>query len=335
VIPTKNNGRTLERCLDSIFSQTIPENQIEVIIVDGGSTDETVQTAKQYRVEILSNNAIHQDSFSGGRNIGLSASKGEFIVFLNADQCLSSPEWLSHMLNPFSSDDSVVASVSPLVVDRQSIWLNRYNSYVEFPFISTFSRALGARSIYELFEFGQSPEDKMVTVSIHDRIRLFIGTGMVVRRSVLEAVGGYDFDLDTATRALQAGFRKYCLVRKVGYLHHHYRRNSLRDYLSHKITAMRWFLSFYGSGIGREPMLRNMSGDEMSMRALLVSVLTICTLLGSLVEARKLFLTNKDVASLFHPIASMVTFLSFAMSLMTNSSGRRIVASRAKTSAPK
>ena len=108
----------------------------------------------------------------------------------------------------------------------------------------------------------------------------------------------------------------------------------MRDYLAHKITAMRWFLSFYESGIGREPMLRDMSRDEKSRRALLVSVLTTCTLLGSLVEARKLFLTNKDAASLFHPIASMVTFLSFAVSLVANPSGRKLLSSLGKTIPP-
>ncbi len=335
VIPTKNNGRTLKRCLDSIFSQTIPKNQIEVIIVDGGSTDETIQIAKEYEVEILNNHSVHQDGLSGGRNIGLSISNGEFIVFLNADQCLSCPEWLSDMLDPLLSDESVVASISPLLIDRQSTWLNRYNSYVEFPFVTTLSRALRARSIYEFFEFGPSSTNRVVTLAVCDRIRVFIGTGMITRRKVLEAVGGYDFDLDTATRAVRAGFRKYCLVGKVGYLHYHYGGNSMRDYLSHKITAVRWFLSFYGSGNAREPMLGGMYGNERSLRAWLISVLGICTLFGSLTETRKLFLRSRDPASLFHPIASVLTFLSFSTCLIVNSSGRRILTSTIQISSKK
>jgi hypothetical protein len=236
------------------------------------------------------------------------------------------------MLDPLLSDESVTASISPLLVDRQSIWLNRYNSYVEFPFLSTLSKALYSRSIYEFFEFGRSPTNKVVAVAVYDRIRVFIGTGMVTRRKVLEAVGGYDFDRDTAARAVRAGFGKYCLVGRVGYLHYHYRRTSMRDYLSHKIMAIRWFLSFYGSGNARQSMLGDMYGNERSLLAWLISILGTFTLFGSLTETRKLVLSSKDPASLFHPIASLLTFLSFATSLMADSSGRHLLTSSVKTS---
>ena len=55
-IPTYNSEKTLQYTLDSIKRQDIDENQIEVLIVDGGSTDKTIEIAKQYSfVTILEN----------------------------------------------------------------------------------------------------------------------------------------------------------------------------------------------------------------------------------------------------------------------------------------
>ncbi len=331
VIPTKNNGRTLKRCLDSIFSQTLPKNQVEVIIVDGGSTDETVQIAKLYRTRIVQNPSVHQDGFLGGRNHGFRISNGEFIVFLNADQYLSSPKWISSMLHPLESDVTLAASISPLMVDRRSAWLNRYNSYVESPFLTTVARWLGERS-YGGFK-GEKTGSEVVSLSGTGQVLLFIGTGMIVRRKVLEAAGGYDFDLDTGFRAVSAGYKNYCLVHDVGFFHCHYDRNSIRAYVSHKVLAMRWFLIFRTKEFRRTSLEDHFWGrSSRQLRAWLISTLSAGTLLGSFMEARRLYLRNRDSATFFHIVGSIIALTVIATSLVASSSGRNLMTSRIRDS---
>ena len=48
IIPTKNNGDILEKCLASIQNLDYPKDRYEVIIVDGHSTDDTVEIAEKY-----------------------------------------------------------------------------------------------------------------------------------------------------------------------------------------------------------------------------------------------------------------------------------------------
>ncbi len=81
VIPTYNASGYMPNLLDSIFRQKIED--LEVIIVDDRSTDNTVETARRYPVRV-----IELDVNAGpakARNIGVKAAKGDIIFFLDAD----------------------------------------------------------------------------------------------------------------------------------------------------------------------------------------------------------------------------------------------------------
>jgi glycosyltransferase involved in cell wall biosynthesis len=101
IIPTYNRAHTLRRAINSIILQDTRE-QIEINIIDDGSTDDTKKV-----IDELSNsvkiNYTHQVNagVAAARNTGLNLSKGEFICFLDSDD-----EWMpnkiSHQLNIFS-----------------------------------------------------------------------------------------------------------------------------------------------------------------------------------------------------------------------------------------
>ena len=55
VTPTLNAGKVLERELESIRIQNYPQDKIEIIIADGGSTDNTLEIAKKYGARIYAN----------------------------------------------------------------------------------------------------------------------------------------------------------------------------------------------------------------------------------------------------------------------------------------
>jgi len=104
IIPTKNNGDILEKCLSSIeqtlekFDQNAshlyyPKDEIEVIIVDGHSTDSTVEIAKKYGCKIVYENL---GIIGGARNIGVEDSKGKYIVFADAD-CVVPKDWIKYL----------------------------------------------------------------------------------------------------------------------------------------------------------------------------------------------------------------------------------------------
>ena len=80
VTPSLNQGRFIEDALDSVLKQP---GEVEHIVVDGGSTDETASVLARYpRVRVLRDPGIGQ---SHAVNIGLRAARGELIGWLNAD----------------------------------------------------------------------------------------------------------------------------------------------------------------------------------------------------------------------------------------------------------
>lgn len=91
----KDEERNLPRCLDSL-SPVLNEIEGELIIVDTGSTDETISIAKKYTSKVF----IHKwnNNFSDMRNISISYARGQWIFIIDADEELDNPEEIIALL---------------------------------------------------------------------------------------------------------------------------------------------------------------------------------------------------------------------------------------------
>lgn len=99
-ITAYNSAKYVGTCLDSISSQTMPRNDIEIILVDDGSRDETVALVSRYADQGWANFQILTQPNSGGPSTGrnriIDEAQGEFIFFIDIDDYLG-PEALSKM----------------------------------------------------------------------------------------------------------------------------------------------------------------------------------------------------------------------------------------------
>lgn len=89
VIPTFNRAHTLARAIDSVISQT--HQAIEIIVVDDGSTDNTIDLLRQWpEIKVIKQS---NQGVSAARNTGIESAQGEWVAFLDSDD-----EWLPEKL---------------------------------------------------------------------------------------------------------------------------------------------------------------------------------------------------------------------------------------------
>ncbi len=98
-----NSGHTIADTLRSVAQQTHPE--VEHILIDGASTDNTLALARQYGAHLANLISEPDRGIYDAMNKGLACATGDFVGFLNADDMLASPETLARMAQKMADAD--------------------------------------------------------------------------------------------------------------------------------------------------------------------------------------------------------------------------------------
>ncbi|HPO57683.1 MAG TPA: glycosyltransferase family A protein, partial [Anaerolineaceae bacterium] len=95
VIRAYNEEKHIGRLLDGIMQQTVKD--VQIILVDSGSTDATMAIARRYPVEVVT---IRPQEFTFGRslNLGISHARAEVVVMASAHVYPVYPDWLERLL---------------------------------------------------------------------------------------------------------------------------------------------------------------------------------------------------------------------------------------------
>lgn len=160
IIPIFNSEKTLPRCLDSLTSQL--RNDIEVLLIDDGSSDDSFRFCKAYAQEYPQLFPIHQKNggVSSARNRGLDLAKGEYILFVDSDDYVSSdyfavldqalaenPDMLLFGYQNFGTNDSSWDLGEYTVSDPVEIAKKADYGMREYLFSSLWSKAFNRRMI--------------------------------------------------------------------------------------------------------------------------------------------------------------------------------------------
>lgn len=109
IIPVYNGEKYLRECLDSVVNQTLGIENIEVIVVDDSSTDNSVDIVKEYASKHPSFKLIKQEPNQGSgpaRNLGLKHVTNDYVTYLDCDDYISLDAY-EKALNIFNKDSSV------------------------------------------------------------------------------------------------------------------------------------------------------------------------------------------------------------------------------------
>jgi len=133
IIPAFNEARMIGKCLDALTHLEFPAGQFEVILVDNGSEDATLEIARSFadrlKLTILQKHGV---KISALRNLGANAAHGAILAFLDAD-CLPPPAWLMDILALAPCDGTGVVGAHYLLPEN-STWVGRtWHIYQEAP----------------------------------------------------------------------------------------------------------------------------------------------------------------------------------------------------------
>lgn len=173
IIPVYNAEKYLGRCLDSIVKQLCDE--VELILVDDGSIDASSQICDSYVKKSACVKVFHQENsgVSAARNKGIEMACGEWITFVDADDCVSDC-FVDVILEHISSDLDVIL-----------FGMEKVNTY---HFAKKKSGMIGNPQYYDLSYRSMLIQDTFMSKSILDGCQLGMRSACakVYRRSLLE-----------------------------------------------------------------------------------------------------------------------------------------------------
>lgn len=143
IIPVYNGGKTIFNCLRSITTNfTICKKLVEIIIVDDGSTDNTICKIKKVKYPNLKIISKNNEGVSSARNIGIENSSGKFIWFIDSDDYLlkfDGQRLLDTLLNDKATDSFLFGfekkskeNTKEFVVNKKCEILNHRHFIKEF-----------------------------------------------------------------------------------------------------------------------------------------------------------------------------------------------------------
>lgn len=162
VVPARNAAAHLDECLTSLKAQDFECHDLDIVVVDNGSTDDTAAMAHRATVRVVSE---PRRGFGFARNAGAHAAHGDLIVFIDSD-CRADTDWLARLVAGF--DDPDVGCVVGTVRGKDAAGL--------------------IPRWFEQREF--TKQERLLAL----RPPVVAGANMAYRRDVFEAIGWFDED---------------------------------------------------------------------------------------------------------------------------------------------
>jgi len=307
ITPTLNSGRTIEEYFKAIKSQKY-KGEVEVLILDGGSTDKTLKIAKENGAKVFFNKLKTAEA---GKALGVRKATGSICAFIDSDNLLVGNSWLEEMAKPFVEDDTIIAA-EPIeyTYRKEDHWLTRYFALIGMGdpvnlFIGNYDRFSYITNKWTNLKLETENKKGYIKVNLINKIPTIGANGFLIKKEVLvnNKLGDYLFDVEVLESLIT---KRQISIAKVdtGVVHLfsgdvntfiRKQRRRIRDYLYYKNTNKR-----QGSG--------NINYIYLGILKFIVYCFLAVPLIAQSIVG---FIRKQDWVWLFHPIACYITLVAY------------------------
>lgn len=312
IIPVYNSASCIGLCLEGIRKQNYPKDKIEIIIIDAGSTDSTLDIVRKYGVDKILKNPLKTGE--AGKSVGAQYAQNDIIALIDSDNIIEDENWLERMTAPFADND---------IVGSEPI---RYSYRYSDPIITRYCALLGMNDPI-CYYFGNydrisqlsgkwtglniPTEEKNGYIKIdlegYDLYPTIGANGFLIRRELLLKTHykPYLFDIDLVSELVPLGYSKYAKV-DIGIVHLYAR--DLKDFARKQERRVKDYIYY------RDKQQRYYPWDKISIAKRLKFIMLTLLVIPLLWDIWKGYKKIADKAWWFHIPACWTTLLVYGIS---------------------
>lgn len=331
VIATLNAGGVIVPCFEAIKMQDYPQENIEIILGDGGSTDNTLELAEKYGALVVHNPLKTAES---GKAVAVRAASGDYIAIVDSDNIMPDENWLKQMILPLEKHKEAVGSEPwEYTWRKEDSYITRYCALIGMndPFVhfmGNYDRMnLLTGKWTEVEHTARDMGDYIVATFDRRGLPTIGANGAVFRTPFLmeNLVGDYLFDIDILAKNIKEKGSVTFIKTKNGIIHTYCeadmgkfakkQKRRVKDFLYHKFEAkdreFEWETkdpTKDSATSGVVSLFTQSLSKNSGMLRFLFSCITVVPLVAASIRGYR---KKKDWAWFFHPIACEITLWQY------------------------
>ncbi|WP_051199295.1 glycosyltransferase [Butyrivibrio fibrisolvens] len=312
IMPTYNSEKTIEASLKSIRDQKYDQKRVEILVIDGGSNDQTIFIAEKYNARILINEKRQPEA---AKTIGIQESKGNWGAFLDSDESYLNLYSFQRRMDFFKNHPEVkYIATSGILNPENANGVVRYTNYIGDPFSNfVYQHYNGYDRIQSVIHKYHCDEDKegiIIRFQENDQLPLYDAKGDFFELDLARKCYDEANDKENVAATLYDRITSYSMcsaLLKDDAVCHDSRMQA-------KIfrSKLRWRIlnNLFGSdsGVGFETRKNNNRSNILKKRQLLW-VLYSASVVGPMIEGGVIALKNKDAYFLKHILWNEYVFI--------------------------
>ena len=310
IIPTLNAASVLETCLKSIKKQNL--KNYEIVIIDGGSTDNTLKIAKKYHAKIFKNPLKTAEA---GKAVGVKKATGKYIALIDSDNILPTKNWLQTNISILEKDPQLIGTEPIRFTYRPKAgFIERYSALTgindPYAFVSgVYDRQNFINFKWTGLKIDQIDKNQYIKIILkpNSSIPTIGANGTIFRTDFLKKnlKSDYLFDIDILADYLNKNKKPAFFAKVKQGIIHTFCESSIKKFIRKQNRRITDYFNYQN--------LRQFNWNQTNKSGILKFILYTILIFPMIFDTFRGFFHKPDFAWFFHPLACIITLYLYSI----------------------